>query len=105
MPDKAPCPSLRLRSGSLTEWRHHNPVLFRGEMVHVDSVGKAKIGDGVSRFTELPYVDGTYDTDYINRSWWKPSRSFLLDVALPSFIGSMIGVIVASFITYYFFGR
>ena len=59
--------SIILRSGSLIDWTNVNPVLTKNEIVYVTDKYAFKIGDGVTRFLELPYtksgsiVDDTFD--------------------------------------------
>ena len=55
-------PSLiQLRRGSSSEWTHANPILASGEAgVVTDFVPvKVKIGDGVSPWIMLPYLDSS----------------------------------------------
>lgn len=44
-----------------TDWMTSDPVLLRGEVVYsVDQEGnvKSKIGDGVKKWSELPFITG-----------------------------------------------
>ena len=53
---------VRHRRGSTAAWASANPILFAGQMGYVsagDDYGKVKIGDGVTRWNNLPFaMDG-----------------------------------------------
>lgn len=50
-----------LRRDKESEWESHNPILRKHEIVKVfledGSSPKFKVGNGVSRYKELPFVD------------------------------------------------
>ena len=52
-----------LRCGTNTEWMNVDPVLALGELVLDLTVMGIKVGDGVSRFSQLKYI-GNYDDDF-----------------------------------------
>lgn len=56
--------TLLLRRGLASVWAAKNPVLADGEPGFEKDTGKLKIGDGVSRWTELKYfiVDEPQET-------------------------------------------
>lgn len=41
------------------EWQSINPILLNGEIVfsEVDSIRKIKVGDGVTNYSSLPFID------------------------------------------------
>lgn len=45
-----------MRRGQDTEWTAANPTLYNGEMGYELNTGKFKIGDGLTRWTSLPYA-------------------------------------------------
>ena len=58
--------SIYVRRGTEEEWLLKDPVLGLGEEAYVTDILKSKHGDGVSKFSELPYddsEDGEYSTD------------------------------------------
>jgi hypothetical protein len=48
-------PTIKLRRGTATEWSTANPLLAAGEPGFETDSGKHKIGDGVARWSKLPY--------------------------------------------------
>ena len=53
------------RRGTYAEWLELNPVPYEGELIIVefdDNIRKCKIGDGITYFSELPYI-----TDWIEQ--------------------------------------
>lgn len=51
---------IKNKRDTATNWEYYNPVLLNGEVVIVDtSAGEVreKIGDGVSRYNQLPFTD------------------------------------------------
>lgn len=47
----------QIRRGTSAEWTSANPVLAAGEPGYETDAGLLKIGDGVTSWTALPYVD------------------------------------------------
>jgi len=45
-----------LRRDTLVNWTNANPVLGLGEPSVVSDTGQMKVGDGVTRWVDLPYV-------------------------------------------------
>lgn len=54
---------LLLRKDSLANWQANNPILRAGEMSYVTDLGRCKVGDGQSHWTQLPFF--MLDTDYM----------------------------------------
>lgn len=54
---------LLLRKDSLANWQSNNPVLRSGEMSYVTDLGRCKIGDGITRWNDLPYFALQTDLD------------------------------------------
>jgi hypothetical protein len=46
------------RYRSKAEWETKNPILRSGEPGFEDDTGKLKVGNGTSRWNDLPFVDG-----------------------------------------------
>jgi hypothetical protein len=66
---------LSFRKGTTTEWTTSDPILMAAEPSVDTSVGKFKIGDGVSRWSALPYVQNMETT-----SWTNDGNAFPADV-------------------------
>ncbi len=48
---------IQLRSGTAEEWALEDPIIRRDEVVYDRTANSIKIGNGTSRFSELPYVN------------------------------------------------
>ena len=48
----------QFRRGKSTEWESVNPVLREGEPAYATDIKRHKIGDGVTAWNDLPYVEG-----------------------------------------------
>ena len=55
---------LALRADSSTGWSSENPVLIKGEPGFDTTVGKLKIGDGITAWNSLPFIGGTEANHY-----------------------------------------
>ena len=57
----------RLKRGTAQRWLELNPVLEQGEPGFEYDTNKLKIGDGIRRWTDLPYIgtNGTVQKDEI----------------------------------------
>lgn len=55
--------SIQLRRGTSAQWTAEDPVLLDGEMGLDRTTGRAKIGDGVTRWSALPYGSPGADGD------------------------------------------
>lgn len=68
---------VRIKHLSKTEaaWMVKNPVLLPGEIGFNSATGRMKVGDGVSRWSELPYV--TAGETLIATSWSRTGDSDL----------------------------
>jgi hypothetical protein len=56
---------IQLKRDTEKNWTSKNPVLYDGEMIIVktsDGKIKRKIGDGIKKFSELPYDEITIDS-------------------------------------------
>jgi hypothetical protein len=51
-------PRLRIRTFLESVWLVDDPVIVRDELVGEEDTGRLKVGDGVSRYSELPYFGG-----------------------------------------------
>jgi len=48
---------IRIRRGSLKEWENVDPILLSGELSYDTTSAKFKIGDGITRWTKLAYLN------------------------------------------------
>lgn len=55
-----------LRSGTLIEWTTSDPILGVGEIVYDSTTNSIKIGDGVHKFSQTPYITAAFTED---NSW------------------------------------
>lgn len=53
----------QLRQGSASEWMLKNPVLLSGEEGYDKTLKRTKIGDGYTRWSDLPYQGVGSGTD------------------------------------------
>lgn len=58
--------TIRLRRGTAARWAEVNPILALGEPGFVYDSNKLKIGDGVTPWNNLPYLDGTSSIEAIS---------------------------------------
>lgn len=56
---------IQLRSGTAAQWAAEDPVIRKNEIVFDETYNSFKIGDGVSRYTELNFImaGGVIPTD------------------------------------------
>ena len=50
--------TFRLKRGTAARWAELNPILDQGEPGFVYDINRLKIGDGVTPWNDLPYIDG-----------------------------------------------
>jgi hypothetical protein len=50
--------TFRFKRGTAARWAEVNPILDAGEPGFVYDENRLKIGDGVTRWNNLPYIDG-----------------------------------------------
>lgn len=50
--------TFRLKRGTAARWAEVNPILDQGEPGFVYDENRLKIGDGQTRWNDLPYIDG-----------------------------------------------
>jgi hypothetical protein len=48
---------IQIRSGSSAEWAELDPIIATNEIVYDRSRNSIKIGDGVTRYSELPFIN------------------------------------------------
>ena len=61
--------TFRLKRGTAARWAEVNPILDQGEPGFVYDTNRLKIGDGVTHWNDLPYIDGKRevgDYDYVS---------------------------------------
>jgi hypothetical protein len=74
--------TFKLRRGTAEEWSKINPILAAGEPgFEIDTFG-LKIGDGESRYSDLPYMSGDDNSSVIN----KPTKADFPEVGDPNVI-------------------
>lgn len=63
--------TFKLKRGTAARWAEVNPILEQGEPGFVYDENRLKIGDGSTRWNDLPYIDGKrevgdyeYSTDF-----------------------------------------
>ena len=52
-------PTLQLKRGTAARWAEVNPILAKGEPGFVYDSNKLKIGDGITPWNSLPYIEGS----------------------------------------------
>lgn len=60
--------TFKLKRGTAARWAEVNPILEQGEPGYVYDTNRLKIGDGVTPWNDLPYIDGKREVssfDYI----------------------------------------
>lgn len=50
--------TFKLKRGTAARWAEVNPILEQGEPGFVYDTNRLKIGDGVTPWNDLPYIDG-----------------------------------------------
>lgn len=61
--------TFKLKRGTAARWAEVNPILEQGEPGFVYDQNRLKIGDGVTPWNSLPYIDGKREVaDYNNLS-------------------------------------
>ena len=50
--------TFKLKRGTAARWAEVNPILEQGEPGFVYDSNRLKIGDGVTHWNDLPYIDG-----------------------------------------------
>lgn len=50
--------TFKLKRGTAARWAEVNPVLEQGEPGFVYDENRLKIGDGITHWNDLPYIDG-----------------------------------------------
>lgn len=50
--------TFRLKRGTAARWAEVNPILDQGEPGFVYDSNRLKIGDGITPWNDLPYIDG-----------------------------------------------
>ena len=58
--------TITMRKGTSARWSSVNPVLVNGEIGFVYDNNKIKIGDGVTPWNSLPYIDGATGIETVN---------------------------------------
>ena len=73
---------IKLKRDTSANWTEKDPVLLNGEIALVDTASgdvRKKIGDGVKKYSELPFDD----EDIYNALAGKSDTSVLVHVTLP----------------------
>jgi len=61
-----PTYTLKFRRDRSWRWAQENPVLAEGEPGFETNTGRFKVGNGVTRWVDLPYFTGDLPTDDTN---------------------------------------
>lgn len=59
---------MRQKRDTSANWEQNNPIILDGEIILVDTADgelRAKIGDGVKNYSELPYADESIKVIYV----------------------------------------
>jgi hypothetical protein len=57
---------ISFRKGSTPEWEGNDPILMAGEPAYNTTLKKLKLGDGTSKWSELPYLEGLGGVEWSN---------------------------------------
>lgn len=60
--------TFKVKRGTAARWAEVNPVLEQGEPGFVYDLNKLKIGDGVTHWNNLPYIEGKAEVVSFNSS-------------------------------------
>ena len=61
--------TFKLKRGTAARWAEVNPILAQGEPGFVYDENRLKIGDGITHWNDLPYIDGKREVsnfDYVS---------------------------------------
>ena len=58
--------TFKLKRGTAARWAEVNPVLEAGEPGFVYDENRLKIGDGITHWNDLPYIDGKREVSNFN---------------------------------------
>lgn len=61
--------TFKLKRGTAARWAEVNPILEQGEPGFVYDSNRLKIGDGITAWNDLPYIDGKREVanfDYVD---------------------------------------
>lgn len=76
--------TITFRKGTASRWASLNPILKNGEAGFVYDNNKIKIGDGVTPWNSLPYIDGGNGIEVVN------TYAELPDIGSPSILYRVI---------------
>lgn len=83
---------IKLKRDTEENWTSKNPILLDGEMIIVktnDGKIRKKIGDGVKKFSELPYDEITIDSA-ISTTSTNPVQNKVITLALDGKAGTAV---------------
>lgn len=58
--------SIQFKRGTAARWAEVNPILEKGQPGFVYDINKLKIGDGVTPWNSLPYIEGSTGIEVVN---------------------------------------
>ena len=58
--------TFKLKRGTAARWAELNPILEQGEPGYVYDENRLKIGDGITPWNNLPYIDGKREVSNYN---------------------------------------
>ena len=89
---------IKLKRDTEENWTSKNPILLDGEMIIVktnDGKIRKKIGDGVKKFSELPYDEITIDSA-ISTTSTNPVQNKVITLALDGKAGTAVATTTAN---------
>lgn len=89
---------IKLKRDTEENWTSKNPILLDGEMIIVktnDGKIRKKIGDGVKKFSELPYDEITIDSA-ISTTSTNPVQNKVITLALDGKAGTAVATTLAN---------
>lgn len=66
--------TFKLKRGTAARWAEVNPILEQGEPGFVYDQNRLKIGDGVTHWNDLPYIDGKREVSNFETSMEFPEE-------------------------------
>ena len=76
---------LQFKRGTAEAFRRVNPILLNGEPAWEWDTYRLKIGDGVKRYKQLPYITGGSDGKSAYQLWIEAGNSGTIDDFLDNF--------------------
>lgn len=55
--------TISIKRGTTAQWAANDPILWKNEPGYDSDVGNFKVGDGIRKWSQLPWVVGAGDTN------------------------------------------